>query len=88
MPCVALMKTVPVASASGSGSVPPLPGCCWTRKYPPAGTDPLSSVTCHDEPVRLAYCTDRPSTGIGDAVGLNSSTKSFVSVAPELPPPP
>jgi hypothetical protein len=44
--------------------------------------------TCHDVPVELTYCTLHPATVTGAAVGLNSSTKSFLYVAPEFPPPP
>jgi hypothetical protein len=39
-------------------------------------------------PVALAYCTDQPLRLWVEVVGLNSSMKSCVYVAPLLPPPP
>ncbi len=39
-------------------------------------------------PVALVYCSDQPLRETSDPLRLNSSTKSLVSGAPELPPPP
>jgi hypothetical protein len=36
-------------------------------------------------PVALAYCTDNPERSMLTALGLNSSMKSWVNVAPLLP---
>ena len=49
---------------------------------------PDSGVVCHVLPAADAYCTVHPSTTIGELLWLNSSTKSFLYVAPEFPPPP
>jgi hypothetical protein len=50
---------------------------------------PDSSVTAPAPvPPEERYCTDIPSTLIAASVGLCSSMKSWVRVAPELPPPP
>ena len=46
----------------------------------------LSAVTCHVVPAADAYCTLHPARETLAAPGLNSSMKSFFSVAPELPP--
>ena len=48
----------------------------------------VSAVTCHVVPVELAYWTLQPDTFTAVLPALNSSMKSFFSVAPELPPPP
>src|ERR1700760_1186053 len=51
--------------------------------------EPLSVVVCQ-LPVALPewYCTDQPSTVTAAVLRLATSMKSFVRVAPELPPPP
>src|ERR1700712_394600 len=49
---------------------------------------PLSGVAVHAPDVAEPYCTDQPARLTGCAVGLNSSMKSLVRVAPVLPPPP
>src|SRR5438270_11016838 len=49
---------------------------------------PVRLVTCHVVPVAEEYCTDHPARLTGDALRLYSSTKSFLYVDPELPPPP
>ena len=49
---------------------------------------PVSAVTCQVAPAAEAYCTLHPLTSTGLAPPLYSSMKSFVSVAPLLPPPP
>src|SRR2546426_5161374 len=49
---------------------------------------PDSGVTCQLLPAAEAYCTLHPLRSTGSVPGLNSSMKSFLRVAPELPPPP
>src|SRR5689334_825171 len=51
---------------------------------PDSGTTPEGLAL----PVAERYCTDLPATDTALAVGLYSSTKSFLYVAPEFPPPP
>ena len=88
-PAVALMEMVPTTSGVGSGVVPPAPWASWTRKYwPGASVVAVRFVFCHTVPVAAAYWTDHPLRLAGDVPRLNSSMKSFVYVAPELPPPP
>ena len=82
------IATAPSTSTVGRSTLPPAPAAWPTRKCPPAGIDPASSVTCQVSPVALAYCRENPSSAIGAVPGLNSSTKSRRRVAPELPPPP
>jgi hypothetical protein len=51
--------------------------------------DPLRVVTDQvPEPVALLYCTDKPARLTVVLPALNNSTKSFLKVEPELPPPP
>src|SRR3954452_21044686 len=50
--------------------------------------EPLSAVVCHVVPPEEPYWTDHPLRSTASVPRLNSSTKSFVYVAPELPPPP
>jgi hypothetical protein len=88
-PAVALILIEPVASGVGRFVVPPAPTASCTSRYCPGCRVSVGSdVTCHDVPVELAYCTLHPATVTGAAVELNSSTKSFLYVAPEFPPPP
>ena len=51
--------------------------------------EPSSGVTVH-VPVLVApvYCTDQPARLTLDVPRLKSSMKSWVNVAPALPPPP
>src|ERR1043166_4817432 len=49
---------------------------------------PLRLVTCHEVPVADVYCTLQPASEIAAAPELKISMKSFLYVAPELPPPP
>jgi hypothetical protein len=49
---------------------------------------PVRSVCCHVVAVALAYRTLQPSTLTVVVPRLNNSMKSFLSVAPLLPPPP
>src|SRR6476661_7069715 len=51
---------------------------------PVSGTTPVGLAV----PVEARYWTDVPLTETALPVGLYSSTKSFLYVAPELPPPP
>ena len=81
---------MPVASGAGSGV-----GAAASRRLlnqvvaVRARSLPASGVTAHvPVPVADAYCTDQPERFTGDVPRLNSSMKSFVSVAPLLPPPP
>jgi hypothetical protein len=84
-PAVALILIEPVASGVGRFVVPPAPTASCTSRYCPGCRVSVGSdVTCHDVPVELAYCTLHPATVTGAAVGLNSSTKSFLYVAPEF----
>src|SRR3954471_14447909 len=50
--------------------------------------EPVRRVTCQDEPVAEAYCTDQAERSTAELPTLCSSMKSFFSVAPLLPPPP
>src|SRR5204862_8036461 len=50
--------------------------------------EPDRGVTCQLLPAAEAYCTLQPVRSTGSVPGLNSSMKSFLMVAPELPPPP
>ena len=81
---------VPVRSGSGSASVPPAPCASWMRKVPPAGTVPSRARTpgALKVPVAEAYWRDQPARSIGSSEVFTSSTKSWVKVEPELPPPP
>ena len=89
LPAVADMAMLPLASGAGRLTVPPVPADSWTRKKCPGCTDLFPSwVTCHEVPVLDAYCTLSPFVEMDALVGLKSSTKSLVSCAPELPPPP
>src|SRR5262249_17673656 len=54
---------------------------------PPGGTEPDRAVTCHVVPPPDAYCSDQAARSTVVLPRLNSSTKSFVYGAPELPPP-
>jgi hypothetical protein len=86
---VPLIGIVPTASGVGSGALPPVPCASWTRYRAPGAIDPDSGVTCHAPvPEAELYCTDQPSRSTAAPPRLNSSTKSFVSVAPVFPPPP
>ena len=49
---------------------------------------PDSAVTWKLVPVAAAYCTLQPDRSTAAVPRLNSSMKSLVYVAPELPPPP
>ena len=49
---------------------------------------PVSAVVVQELPVAEAYCTVQPVTFTDEVPKLNNSMKSFVYVAPELPPPP
>jgi hypothetical protein len=91
VPPVPDIAVVPVASVVGSSTVPPVPFAWPTRNRPPAAIEPASGVVCHVlAALALAgrYCTLQPSTTTAAAPLFASSTKSWVSVAPELPPPP
>ena len=82
----------PVASGVGSGVVPPAPCPSWTSRYwPGPRVIEGSDVTFEEKrpvPVALEYCTDQPAREVGVEPRLKSSMKSWVYVAPELPPPP
>src|ERR1700720_3161644 len=92
LPEVADKLDVPVAS--GAGKLPPTapldPSC--TRKYLPGASRQLpdwhSAVTGQLVPVAAACCTDQPARSTVVVPRLKISTKSFLKVAPELPPPP
>ena len=89
LPAVALILMEPVASGVGRLVVPAAPAASCNSRYCPGCSVSVGSVvTCHEVPVELAYCTLHPATDTGEAVGLNNSIKSFLYVAPELPPPP
>ncbi len=91
VPLPAAMAMVPVASAVGRATVPPVPAAWATRYRPPGAIDPVRAETCHCDPAEGLpgrYWTLRPPTSKGAEPALASSTKSRVSVAPELPPPP
>lgn len=91
VPPVADRAIEPVASGAGSSTVPPAPLASATRYRLPASTEPVSGVTCHWlAALALAgrYWTLHPASDTGAEPRLASSTKSWVSVAPELPPPP
>ena len=84
------LPTMPAATP-GAGPAP-APAASFTRKYCP-GTSmhgPLghSGVTNHVVPFAEAYCTDHPATLTAEDPRLKSSIKSFLKVAPVLPPPP
>jgi hypothetical protein len=82
---------IPVAEASGVGRGAGLavPAAIWIKKKWPDGIELFGSATVVQEvPVAEAYCTEKPFKLMETAVGLYSSTKSFVYWAPELPPPP
>src|SRR5215510_10327518 len=49
---------------------------------------PARSVFCQLIPADAAYWTDQPVTSTALAPRLNNSMKSFLNVAPLLPPPP
>src|SRR6185369_12719479 len=88
LPAVALIAILPDASGVGSGVVPPAPCDSCTSRYCPGCSVTFGRfVTCHVLPVELAYCTLYPATLVAVGVGLKTSMKSFVYVAPELPPP-
>lgn len=56
---------------------------------PPGATLPVSAVTCQAlAALADRYCTLRPETSTAALPPLPSSTKSWASGAPELPPPP
>src|SRR5699024_2604580 len=78
----------PTWSASGRGSADPLPAANCTRKCAPGATSPSSAMFPPDPPPDDLYSSRRPASGMLSLVGLNSSTKSFDSEAPLLPPPP
>ena len=48
----------------------------------------MSAVTDQLVPAAEAYCTDQPATETVTLLALYNSMKSFLYVAPELPPPP
>src|SRR5207237_1272280 len=79
---------VPVASGVGRAS--PVedeePSC--TRKYWPGGIVPASEVRCQLVLDAVEYWTVQPVTSTAAEPRLNSSTKSFLSGQPPLPPPP
>ncbi len=88
LPAVALIAIVPVASPAG-GAAPFAPPDSSTRKCCPGWSVAAgSAVTCHVAPVAAAYWTLAPASETGEPERLKSSTKSFVSGAPALPPPP
>ncbi len=79
---------VPIASGTGRFTVPALPCASCTRKHRPGSIAPVSGVTTHAPvPAALEYRTDQPARLTGAVPALNSSTSSFLNVAPELPPP-
>jgi hypothetical protein len=84
-----------MTSGTGSGVVPPNPWPSWTRRYcPGASVTAGSSVIWFalaprfPVPVDEAYWIDQPASDALVEPRLNSSTKSWVYVAPALPPPP
>ncbi len=89
VPAVADIAIEPEACVRGSGCVPPAALDSPTRYRPCAGIEPDSVVTCQ-LPVAPDewYCTDHPSTLTAASLRFANSMKSFVSVAPLLPPPP
>src|ERR1700741_336570 len=64
LPAVALIFTVPVASAVGSATPLAPPDACFTRKYPPGAIEPERATTAFAAkfpvPVALAYWPDKP----------------------------
>src|SRR5262249_11450447 len=78
---------VPLVSGAGSGAPTEAAEASCTRKYLPGWIVPVSGVACQLVDAADAYCTDQPVTVTGAPPRLNSSTKSFVYGAPELPPP-
>ena len=82
---------LPVAWVGGRSTVPPVPATSPMRYRDPAAIDPVRGVTNQFVvPVGAPemYWTDQPSTATGAPDRLPSSMKSFLSVAPLLPPPP
>ena len=79
----------PVTSAFGRAAAEVFaPSASWTRKWWPAGTEPVRGVVCALVPEADQYCTLHPVRSIAVPEALYSSTKSLRSGAPELPPPP
>src|SRR5260370_40292024 len=79
--------------ASGAGRLDPFvpPDSC-TRKYWPEASEQVpegqSAVVDQLAAEAEAYCTDQPVMSVVVVPRLNSSMKSFLYGAPEVPPPP
>src|SRR4051794_21128121 len=86
-----MLIALPAKSTLGTGT-PFAPPASVTTNQSCAGTEPavFRLATLLDAAVLAAerYCRDMPDSGIAELVGLYRSTKSFVYVAPLLPPPP
>ena len=89
LPAVPLIAIVPV-TLPGTGVVPPVPAASTTTNAAPGWMTPVSGVvrSRRTHPVAEAYWTDQPVRSTGALVGLTSSMKSLVYVAPLFPPPP
>src|SRR5712672_1731778 len=81
-----LMPLLLVMFAVGSGLPTAPPEASEIRKYSPGPMVPPIGCSPENAPVLVAdeYCTLHPAMFTGDAVGLKSSMKSFVYVAPEF----
>src|SRR5438270_1899851 len=92
LPAVPLMLKPLLLTMFAAGRALPLapPDASEIRKYSPGPIVPPIGCRPVNAPVFVAgeYCTLQPDMFTGDAVGLKSSMKSLVNVAPELPPPP
>src|SRR3954469_19254866 len=91
VPAVPPRLIAPVASGAGRAAVAPAPAASPIRYVAPGAMVPDRFVTCHVVAAPGAaemYWTDHEASDTGAEPLLRNSMKSFLSVAPELPPPP